>query len=503
MKTSKRAFLATIRRPKITIALFAVFFAFALALLLGLSILASVQAEQDNLRKTLCTSFSAKIDQHTYEAYSIPRDPPEKHKSPNVYIGDRIDIDLVKTISSTDGIARYDAEYPITFFWSEQIELIPGFYHNEWRIDWTDSDYQERFGDAWASKKKSDLAGKRLTEYHAHLNSELAEPFRTNAFELTQGRHITPEDRHAVILSETLASKNDLSIGDQFSIEYENDYLEGAFPEGVGYTCDLTVIGLFRVNAIQTVTSQTMESDIAENRIFIDANTADEYFRYTGEVLNFTNSTYFVEDPAELDTVMERAQTRKDVEWKYFTLSYDDTAYRAAAEPLQTMAKIAAVFVVVLVFVMLALLYFILQLSLHGRKQELKVYHRLGIPKTNVFSQLAIECVLIAILAFVPASLIGNASANAVGNTLLEAYQTEGREAWVPTTAEITAAEQSGSLQELREDAAVLHMNHTPEELHVSISLRLVCGVLSLMLVAVVLFLLLQVRQQPFFVLHS
>ncbi len=48
-------------------------------------------------------------------------------------------------------------------------------------------------------------------------NSDMHEYFRTGAFQLIEGRHIQPDDKYAVVISDVLAGRNGLSVGDFFT----------------------------------------------------------------------------------------------------------------------------------------------------------------------------------------------------------------------------------------------------------------------------------------------
>lgn len=121
--------------------------------------------------------------------------------------------------------------------------------------------------------------------------------------------------------------------------------LDGLFPMQTPLEVELTVIGLFHINVEQIVSEHTVEDAIAENHIFVDNTTAEEYAACGGDPLNYLWAIFYVEDPAdyvedpaELDTVMQRARARDDINWEYFTLSVDESSYQSALEPLQSIS---------------------------------------------------------------------------------------------------------------------------------------------------------------------
>lgn len=132
-------------------------------------------------------------------------------------------------------------------------------------------------------------------------------------------------------------------------------------------------------------------------------------------------------DLAELDTVTERARARHDINWEFFTLSVDESSYQSALELLQSISTALWIAVAAVALAMAILLYLVLRMSLQGRIREIKLYWALGIGKKQIWAQFVLECVLIAVLAFVPAAAVSAVSAEGVGSTLL-AVSTENKE---------------------------------------------------------------------------
>ena len=63
--------------------------------------------------------------------------------------------------------------------------------------------------------------GGRLLGYS---RSELSDYFRTNFYELVEGRHLTEQDKDKILISDVLAKKNHLALGDTICGE-QNKYL--------------------------------------------------------------------------------------------------------------------------------------------------------------------------------------------------------------------------------------------------------------------------------------
>lgn len=487
MRYTQRALLAVWRRRKISVLLLIIFFVLLTVLLLGFSILGGVHAATTEIRKTFGSSFYITIEQSTFEANSVPRDSPEEGKTAMVYTGERIDMDTISKIASTKGIFRYNATQELVCLRSDQLKLFPGLWDGL-------NKEQDYFESLSIPKQKQAISYQYLAKYNVNLYSDLAAEFRTNAFELVEGRHITPEDTHAILMSDELAQKNGLKVGDTLHVYYDNDALEGVWSAWDGLEYDFTIVGLFHVNAAQVVTEHTAEDMIAQNQIFVDINSAKEWSAYAHEDFNLLDATFFVNDPAELDTVIERVKDRDDIAWEYFSLKIDETDYRSAIAPLRKMNTALWVTVGIVALVMLILLYLVIKMSLQSRGKEFHIYRSLGVRKGTVLKQLVVECLLLLLIAFIPASAISAFSVQSVGNLLLEVSRTDVHKIQAATDAEYLTAAQNGSTQDLMESEAALQTDTAPQSIEVTLPPLLALAVLAMTLIAVIVFLAMQFR---------
>ena len=55
----------------------------------------------------------------------------------------------------------------------------------------------------------------------------------------------------------------------------------------------------------------------------------------------YNGAVFYVEDPAQLESVMEQVQAMDIVDWDYFTVERKDDDYQTSAGPIQTMADLS------------------------------------------------------------------------------------------------------------------------------------------------------------------
>ena len=211
---------------------------------------------------------------------------------------------------------------------------------------------------------------------------------------------------------------------------------------------------------------------------------------------NFLSATFFVDDPAEIDNIISAERARNDIDWNFFDISADESTYTSVAEPLHSMNTAIIITMVILSCVMLILLYLVLRMGLQNRKHEVKVYRALGLSKRNILSQLLLEGLLLALLAFVPAAALAPAGASGleyIAETMLTTEKEEPREY---SDAEMLQAIQNGTLQDVIDEQTRLYTEE-PITVDLQIDFNPVVAIIVLAggLVCILTFTLLQSRE--------
>lgn len=449
MTPQRRALLYITRRKKTACIITLLLFALSLLLLLGGNLSGGIRQAQTELRKTFSSGFKVTMSSLA-AAYMENIGPLVEGGAVSVYTGEPLDIETIQRIADCEGIVSYTAEYNAGFC-SDDIIPVPGLHYNrlhdpERRPD--DPDELARYE-----------AYTKWLFYWSSANSAYEEEFRFGQFELVEGRHLNPDDMHAILISDTVAEQSGLTVGDMVHV-YSDGTIFGNQQNLQSYynkAYDLTIAGIYHVNAQQKIGPYDTEPNIAENKIFVDWHTVQEYVTQAGSVHNFLSATFFVDDPAEIDNIIAAERARDDIEWDFFDISVDESAYARVAEPLRTMQTALTAIMVILSCVILLLLYLVLRMALQSRKWEVKIYRSLGLSKRNILAQLFTEGVLMVCLAFALSAALSPQCTDALGQvaeTMLVVENTEPREY---TDAEMMQAIQNGTLQDVVEEQTRLY----------------------------------------------
>ncbi len=237
-------------------------------------------------------------------------------------------------------------------------------------------------------------------------NSEYFNYFRRGAFKLIEGRHITPEDDHVVLISTALAKRNGLKLGDTITVQCCYD--AGGYPN-----VSLKVVGIYE--ALDDGEFHTTSTD-KRNRLIIDHKAMQEIMMH--DAIQYDNGVeFFVDDPKDIDKIAAQIQ-QLDLDWSCFKLTIDNTAYEAVASSLTAMQNMVTGLIIGLVLVSIIVLSLILSMWIKQRTHEAGILLSIGISKSKIISQYVVEMLLIAIVAFGLSYFSGSAIAQGTSDLI-------------------------------------------------------------------------------------
>ena len=182
--------------------------------------------------------------------------------------------------------------------------------------------------------------------------------FTEGGFELTQGEPITTEGGNQVLIHEKFAQRNGLRVGDTMLLKDV---------EGKNRTIPVTVAGIFTNTKEQDSIGIAPSYDLYDNIVFTDLSTAASLLYGTEDGASVQYGDFYVDDPDELERIMDEGKGYSGVAWEDCTLTRYDNDYQNAKkslEGLQNIVFIAIAVVSVICFLVLALF---LTLRLRGR----------------------------------------------------------------------------------------------------------------------------------------
>lgn len=411
MNIVKRALLYLSRKKARSLILFVMMLVMGLFLMVGISIRFSARKAAEDVRKSITTGITIRpnpIDGNLIFDSSI-NEEGQVVSTPKVPL---LTESKIPQLLRLKGVSGYYTTLGFETLYAG-LELKPGY--------WAAS--AEEF------RSLGDEENAKCSETYAHANTfyEVIEgkrhpSFMNGSLELVEGRHIQSGDKGKAVISEELARRNHLQIGDVIE-SYNFDFLTG---EIYGSAFRSEIVGVFRINFEQPVSESTDESTIISNMLFVDYE-----MRQWAQVWNNThygrkvsakqkdrhvgNITLYVEDPLMLDLVREQIERLDTVDWSYYRFERYDHEYQLVAKPLNTMILLSTVLAVFMAVGALVLLSLVFSMWIRGRKREAGILSYVGIKKRKIIFQLLLESVLVAVAAVVLAGFLAKPVTEAVG----------------------------------------------------------------------------------------
>lgn len=231
---------------------------------------------------------------------------------------------------------------------------------------------------------------------------------------------------YTCVISEELAIYNGLDVGDTIVITNPNAETE---------TYTLTITGIYTSSENNDFSmSMFGTSQDPANRIYMSAaalqlildaseevstTTTNSYGMETESMVTGTlEATYAFADPDSYYTFEEEVRTLGLSE-DYAVSSTDITSYEQSLEPLETLGKMAGVFLLVILIIGGVILVVLNIFNVRERKYEVGVLTAMGMKKWKVAAQFICEILVVTMLAVMIGAGIGAVSAVPVTNALL------------------------------------------------------------------------------------
>ena len=372
----KRAFFYTTRKRGKTLILLLTLFVISTFVLTGLSILAAADQSALSLRQSVGGSIKLELDKDNHQNWTCQQGVGGTLVG---YTGTPITDADIEKVMSIKGIRSYNGVGDGSVF-AMDFSFISGF----------------SFG-----------PGSDYSRLPSVSNSEYFNYFRRGAFKLVEGRHITPEDDHAVLISTALAERNGLKLGDTITVQCCYD--AGGYPN-----VSLKIIGIYK-STLDDGGFTTTSTD-KRNRLIIDHKAMQEIMMH--DVIQYDNGVeFFVDDPRDIDKIAAQIQ-KLDLDWSCFKLTVDNTAYEAVASSLTAMQNMVTGLIIGIVIVSIGILALILNMWIKQRTYETGILLSIGVSKVKIVAQYILETLMIAVIAFGLSYFSSGAIAQGTSNLL-------------------------------------------------------------------------------------
>lgn len=384
----KNALLSLKKNIGKTILLFVIIVVITNLVIAGLSIQSATQKSMDQIRSSLGNDVTLSVD---FRNMMKNREPGEAVSN---------ETSLTTTMADSLKDLKYVESYNYQISTSADSDSISAVE--------TESDNSNNQQDTNKPNDQSEQASNQGDfTISANTTMEYLDSFTNSNYTLTDGRLLTSDDANTnnCVIETNLASDNDLSVGDTFTIiTTVND--ETIIQE-------LTIVGIYEIQSTNEIGGAHFNNPV--NTIYTDLSVGQTL---TGSSKNITSAIYYLDDPENAEAFVKLAKKQSDIDFDTFSLDANNRLYQQNASSLESMQSFAKMFVWIVVIAGSAILCLILALTIRNRYYEIGVLLSLGQSKVKIIAQQLIEIGLIAVVAFVISLGTGQLTSHYMGNML-------------------------------------------------------------------------------------
>ncbi|WP_042141935.1 ABC transporter permease [Paucisalibacillus sp. EB02] len=419
MNFIKRGFLGITRKKGKSLILLAVIFILGSLISGAISIQQATSNVEKSVKERLGAAATLELDWEEYDKLS-------EEEMMNVEL-ENIGLDLIKQVGELSYVKYYDYSVS-TWLGSESIEAYRG-------------DMEEDFVHH----------GPSMDFMIKGINYAPVLDFEEQKGKLVDGRVFTQEEvdsgTSVAIISKKLAEKNNLQVGDTFTLAnavYTYDEETGEEEIATSRDLVLEVIGLFE--------SQTIKEDVGADSDSGMIDWMDMDYQNTvyvpNEIVISENKFQYEEYLKTDEEYAEAMEGEEEASFEYYTPMFvlnspeDSEAfeeevlpllpefykvvsatdqYDSIAGPMESMSKLSKYVLIAAVIATVLITGLVVLLFLRDRKRELGIYLSLGESRGRVVGQILIEVMVVALIGITLSLFSGNFIASQVSDTLMKA----------------------------------------------------------------------------------
>ena len=239
-------------------------------------------------------------------------------------------------------------------------------------------------------------------------DSQLTDVFLNEEYTLLAGRHIQPEDENKILISAELAAENSLEAGDVITLTHagldrkDGDYID-TIPEKTVFA-EVEIVGIFQCgkaadSADSPTAGKAANHIYSDSRLLVNLQEQQEGV-FEGEI------AFYIADPLELDTLLERVEAIDSIDWDNHILRENDFQYEQIAGQLQNLQNLAVALIASASALSIVILMLILMMRTRDRIHEAGIYLSVGKSRTEIIGQFTLEVWVLLFAGFLPAFLL-------------------------------------------------------------------------------------------------
>lgn len=216
------------------------------------------------------------------------------------------------------------------------------------------------------------------------------------------------KDNKVCVIEETLASQNNLKVGDKIKVQSARDE---------GNTVTLKIIGIYKSGEEVTDFVARNTAMNPYNKIYVPYTVANT-LKGSDYKNTIDSAEFYLDDPVNVDSFVENGK-KLDIDYDTYILDANSRAYETMMGSIENVASFAKMTVIVVSIAGAVILGLIIMLSIRERRNEIGILLSLGESKIKIIGQFITETLIVLLLALALSSVLGNTVSKTIGNMLM------------------------------------------------------------------------------------
>ncbi|MBU5227311.1 ABC transporter permease [Clostridium senegalense] len=399
-----RAFLNLKEKKVKSLILFIITLTVCVVVLSGIAIQSAAKVSQKLARESLGATVSLKVDsenmRNKMSNESSNEDKKVRMKSTPINISD------VEQLAQLQHVKSYNL-ISTTYVNANSFEPIVSEESENENTNNETNNNDIKFNEGHSQGKGMSFGDINL---QGVSDASLVEEYENNEITLVDGRMITTTDidTKVAMIEETLASENNLKVGDKITVSKSNDST---------ITNELEIIGVFKSNEEVTTEGFMSPSMSPYNKIYVPYTFVNIFKgeEYTGKA---DKAEFQIDDPLNVESFVNEGN-QLDIDFETYTLDANSKTYDKMVSSIESVASFARITLCIGVISGAVILTLIIMLSIKERIMEIGILMSLGEKKFKIISQFISEILIILVLAIGISGIVGNKISNVMAKNLL------------------------------------------------------------------------------------
>ena len=255
---------------------------------------------------------------------------------------------------------------------------------------------------------RNEKANKGTFSIVGYNSYEAMSDFISGNYTITSGEVSNDFDSNSCVISEELATLNEIKVGDTITL---------VSPYDTSVTYDLVVTGIYKENSSSASDTKNMYSNSA-NTIITNVTTVKNILEKDTKNSGTVNPTYILKDTSVIEKFSEEVKEKGLSE--YYTVTDNSETVQSATDSIISVKGFATTFLIITLVIGGVVLLAINMINIRERKYEIGVLRTIGLTKIKLTLQFMCELLIVTVFGLLIGAGIGSFASVKVSNELLK-----------------------------------------------------------------------------------